>query len=565
MKRRFRSFQAGARGQVARTGVLLLFGAAMSGASTRAEAAPRRPNILIIVADDLGYSDLGAFGGEISTPNLDRLARSGTRLIDFHTAPTCSPTRSMLLTGTDNHLAGLGSMAEQLLPNQTGQPGYEGFLRKDVATLAERLGGAGYRTMMSGKWHLGRAAEHDPHARGFAASFALLPGSHNHFGIGLSTDRLRGATYTENGAIVTKLPANFYSSDTFAEKLVEQLARTKAARAEAPFFAYLAFTAPHWPLHAPAGTVAKYRGRYDAGFEALRLERIRRQRALGLFPKGAEAHPLTLPDDQRWETLTPAERSRQSRSMEVYAAMVDRMDQAVGKVLAHLESTGELDNTIVFFMSDNGPEGLDLYTTAHQPFKQRAFYADNRLDSIGTAASAWTYGPGWAQASAGALSKFKGYQTEGGIRVPAFLVVPGKKGRDRISGIPSTVMDVAPTMLELARVADVGRSGQNAAALQPIRGTSLATNLMNPSAGRPSAIAAGEVFGRRYVRQGQWKLIHPGVGEGDWQLFDLETDPGEAVDLAGFEPKRLQSMLAAWKKYAEHVGVVLPESRFVYP
>jgi arylsulfatase A-like enzyme len=264
----------------------LLFAALIGAAATvgSVQAKERRPNLLVIVADDLGYSDLGAFGGEIRTPNLDKLALNGIRLAGFHTAPTCSPTRSMLLSGTDNHRAGLGTMAEMIRPNQQGKPGYEGYLRSDVATLAERLSVSGYRTLLSGKWHLGLTPEQDPHARGFERSFALLQGGHNHYGTDADPEKGGRATYTEQGKRLTQLPPDFYSSDTFATRLIEFLGEEPASGKPArPFFGYLAFTAPHWPLQAPAEDIARYKGRYDEGFDVLRERRLARQRELGIL------------------------------------------------------------------------------------------------------------------------------------------------------------------------------------------------------------------------------------------------------------------------------------------
>lgn len=226
--------------------VRLLLAALAAIVATQPAAAENssRPNFLVIVADDLGYSDIGAFGGEIATPNLDAIATSGLRLTGFHTAPTCSPTRSMLLSGTDNHRAGLGSMAELLAPNQKGQPGHEGYLRPQVASLAELLSANGYRTLLSGKWHLGVTPGQDPHARGFQHSFALLQGGHNHFGRGISTDPTKGYTYTQDGKVLSALPDGFYSSDYFATKLIEELKTSgKGTEGKKPFFAYLAFTA----------------------------------------------------------------------------------------------------------------------------------------------------------------------------------------------------------------------------------------------------------------------------------------------------------------------------------
>ncbi len=261
----------------------LAFGWQATADARPSAAAVRPPDVLIIVADDLGYSDIGAFGGEISTPNLDALARRGAKLTGFYTAPACSPTRAMLMTGRDNHEVGLGTMAEALDHNQRGKPGYEGALNFRTTTLAERLTVAGYRTMMTGKWHLGLRPNQSPTARGFQRSFALLDGAHNHYGT--DQDQTGGtapaSSYSENGK-AARFPVGRYSSDYFADRMIEFLQETPA---EQPVFAYLAFTDLHWPLQAPAQEIAKYRGRYDAGPDALRTARLERMKALGLAPK----------------------------------------------------------------------------------------------------------------------------------------------------------------------------------------------------------------------------------------------------------------------------------------
>src|SRR5215472_1688857 len=298
-----------------------------------------RPNFLIIVADDLGFSDLGAFGGEIRTPHLDALAFAGLRLSGFHSAPTCSPTRAMLLTGTDHHIAGLGTMAGTLTGELRGRPGCEGYLNDSVVTLAELLRDAGYQTLMSGKWHLGLTADRTPAARGFERSFALLPGAANHYGYESQADvkpgllRLTPSLYAEDRDFVTP-PQGFYSSDTFTDRLIGYL---EARDRGHPFFAYLAYSAPHWPLQAPADIVAHYRGRYAAGPEALRLERLERVKQLGLAPANAEPHPIV--GGRPWNELTEDERSLSARTMEVYAGMVERMDWNIGRVIDHLTRT----------------------------------------------------------------------------------------------------------------------------------------------------------------------------------------------------------------------------------
>ena len=526
------------------------------------QAKEKRPNFLVIVADDLGYSDIGAFGGEIRTPNLDKLALAGIRLAGFHTAPTCSPTRSMLLSGTDNHLAGLGTMAEMIRPNQKGKPGYEGYLRKDVATLAERLAAGGYSTLFSGKWHLGLTPEQDPHARGFQRSFALLQGGHNHFGNDADPDAdpaTRGvATYREDGRAAA-LPKDFYSSDYFATRLIDFLgerpARGKGGR---PFFAYLAFTAPHWPLQAPPEDIARYRGRYDAGFDVLRQRRLARQRELGIL--GADVVPHTPRNrDGSWDSLTAEQQRLSARNMEIYAAMVDRLDQNVGRVIEALRASGELDNTVIVFLADNGAEALDVETTGAEMLAGALKGADNGFANRGAASSYLTYGAGWAQAATAPSWLTKGYQSEGGTRAVAFISgvnIPQRKGADRQF---LSVADVAPTLLELAGVnpaeADVGGR-----AVRPITGRSWLAWLHNSKA-QVYADTDGfgaELFGSRAYRQGNWKLTD--VGDGVWRLFDIAHDPGETRDLSLQEPGRREAFAEAWLRYSRQVGVIEPDS-----
>ena len=523
-----------------------------------ATAKDKRPNFLVIVADDLGYSDLGAFGGEIRTPNLDRLALAGIRLAGFHTAPTCSPTRSMLLSGTDNHLAGLGTMAEMIRPNQLGKPGYEGYLRADVATLAERLSAGGYRTLFSGKWHLGLTEAQDPHARGFARSFALLQGGHNHFGTDADPEKGGRATYTEQGKRLTRLPTDFYSSDYFAARLIGFLGeRPAAGEGERPFFAYLAFTAPHWPLQAPPEDIARYKGRYDAGFDALRDERLARQRELGLLPSDVVPHTPRNRDGS-WDSLTAEQQQLSARNMEIYAAMVDRLDQNVGRVIAALRASGELDNTVILFLADNGAEALDVETTGAEMLAAALKGADNSFANRGTVRSYLTYGAGWAQAATAPSWLTKGYQSEGGTRAVAFISGVGVPRREGVTTAYQSVADIAPTLLDLAGV-DAAAEKVAGRTVRPITGRSWARWLRDPSApiyGPDDGIGA-ELFGSRAWRQGEWKLTD--IGDGAWRLFNIARDPGETRDLSLAEPDRKAALVAAWERYAARVGVILPD------
>lgn len=537
--------------------LLGLMGSAATRAAT-AQTAPAaaRPNILVILADDLGFSDLGAFGGEIATPHLDALAREGLRMTDFHTAATCSPTRAMLMSGTDHHRAGLANMGEMLTPAQRGQPGYEGYLSSSVVTLAELLRDAGYRTLMSGKWHLGTRPELDPAQRGFERVFALLQAGHNHFGRERRTaaNLGGGARYTEDGRPV-EIPPDFYSSDYFTTKLIEFLAEDTSR----PFFAYLPFSAPHWPLHAPAETIAKYRDRYDSGWEALYRERVLRQRELGLLPKGAAAAlPATLRD---WDTLDPEQRRRQARKMEIYAAMVERLDWNVGRVLAALRTSGRLDNTVVVFFSDNGAapdsiEGFAATVPNFPPTPAGEFTAWGSVDSM------LSYGPNWAQASSAPRRLYKSTSAEGGITSPTIVRYPGFAHQGTIARTFATVMDLAPTFLELAGAAHPGTQYRGRT-VEPLRGRSMLPFLRGRSArvhAEDEAIG-WELFGQRALRQGRWKATYVSApnGPGRWELFDLARDPGERRDLAVRQPARLARLTALWDDYAREMGVVLAE------
>lgn len=538
----------------------------MTSETRRATSSTRgkRPNFLIILADDLGFSDVGAFGSEIATPHLDKLAYAGLRLTDFHSAPTCSPTRAMLLSGTDHHIAGIGTMAEAMGPMHEGRPGYEGYLNFNVVPVMELLRDGGYLTLMSGKWHLGLTRETSPWARGFTRSFSLLPGAANHFGTSPDTrddppqPKLK-TIYVEDDRPV-EVPADFYSSDGFTDKLLQYLGeRTDKTQ---PFFAYLAFTAPHWPLQAPDDLTAKYRGRYDAGPEALRTERLARLRALGLTRPDVVPHPIVARTAE-WAQMSPQERRISARSMEVYAAMVERMDWNIGRVVAALTQSGELDDTFIMFCSDNGAEGVlleaaPLFGTRFMEHIARHY--DNRLENIGRPNSFVWYGPRWAQAATAPSRLYKSFTTEGGIRVTSLIRYPALARHQGISEAFSTVMDVAPTLLELAGLTHPGTQyrGRKVAAL---RGRSMLPYLD----GKSNSIHAAdksigwELFGRFGIRRGRWKAVRipPPAGPGTWQLYDLDRDPGETQDLATSHPKELAELLAHWDEYVAETGTMV--------
>jgi len=524
----------------------------------------RRPNFLVIVADDLGFSDLGAFGGEIETPRLDALARQGLRFTDFHTAPACSPTRAMLLTGVDHHTAGLGTLDEVSSRRQRGQPGYEGYLNERVVTVTELLRESGYATFMSGKWHLGMTLETSPHARGFDRSFALLPGAANHYAssprAGTGFPR-QDTLYAEDGGFVEP-PEDFYTSDGFTTRLIDYLG--ERPKDGAPFFAWLAFSAPHWPLQAPDDLVAKYRGRYDDGPEALRQRRLKRLIELGLCPPDVRPHPVVAAT-KPWEAMSEGERAISARTMEVYAAMVERIDWNVGRLVDHLAARGDLEDTVIVFLSDNGAEGALIEAVPVFGPRLMEFIAahyDNRLENIGRPNSYVWYGPRWAQAATAPSRLYKTHPSEGGIRVVAFLTGGGFARQGEISHAFTTAMDLTPTLLELAGVAHPGETWRGRE-VAPLRGRSLAFYLRGETeAVHDDSVATGwELFGRCAIRRGDWKALKltPPHGPGRWQLYDLRADPGETDDLAEAEPARLAGLVRDWEAYVEETGVLLVE------
>nr|WP_235522945.1 arylsulfatase [Novosphingobium sp. Leaf2] len=530
----------------------------------------QRPNFLVIVADDLGWSDLGSFGGEIATPNLDALANSGVRFTGFHTAPTCSPTRSMLLSGVDNHEAGIGTMIETRPPSLADRPGYEGYLNDRVASIAELLQQGGYRTLMSGKWHLGLTPDRSPAARGFEHSYALLHGLGNHFGADQNAAWRKAKAnplYRQDGKLV-RFPVGRYSADYFADQMIGFL--EDGAHDQRPFFAYLTFSTPHWPMQAPAETIAKYKGRYDGGYEVLRAERLERQKKLGLAALDQQPHPLD--GVKPWSSLTPDEKAIEARKMEVYAAMVDRMDQNVGRVIAQLKRTGQYDNTVIIFLSDNGPEGNEIDAPSQVrdvPGGAKKLGIDNRLQNIGNATSYVGYGAGWAQANSSPSWLVKGYPTEGGTRVTAFAVGKDVVG-NRIARGYLSVTDIAPTLLDLAGLTQPATFKGHA--ILPFEGHSLVPVLAEKAAEvrAPGEPVGTELFYRRALRKGDWKAVYlpksrsvyprDGVGEGKWQLFKIATDPAESQDLAQSHAGKLAELVADWDRYAAQKGVALPEA-----
>ncbi|TFK48816.1 arylsulfatase [Heliocybe sulcata] len=553
-------------------------------------ASGERPNFLLIVADDLGFSDCSCFGSEIQTPNIDALAQepSGTRFTNYHVASMCAPTRSMLMTGTDNHIAGLGNMAEFIAnsPPHQGKPGHEGYLNDKVAALPELLRNGGYHTIMAGKWHLGLKKAYSPQARGFQKSFALLPGCANHYGyepqyedeINEPGPFFRNATralHIEDSEYVQDLPENFYSSDFYGSKVMDYLKERLPEEREQPWFAYLPFTAPHWPLQAPKEVMDKYRGWYDDGPAALRLKRLEKLKELGLIEPNVKPHDVVVVQGEpaEWDDMDPDTRAKSARAMEAYAAMVDRMDWNIGRVVSYLKEIGEYDNTYIIFMSDNGAEGASIEAQpvlGERVLKHLEKYYDNSLDNIGRKDSYVWYGTRWAQAATAPSRLHKRFSTEGGCRVPLILkpAVSDKVSTGgKIANAFCTCMDITPTFLELAGLTHPGTEykGRTVAAL---RGASWASfldtirttdaSVVNTTIHPPDYVMGFEVHGSAGLIKGRYKLTYVPKPKGPqrWELFDLEGDPGETQDLKERLPEKFEEMLEEWEKYKREVGVV---------
>lgn len=550
---------------------VLAFAAACLAASTfqhRATAQDanlqRRPNIVMIVADDMGFSDMGMYGGEIHTPNLDALARSGVRFTNFYTGPSCSPTRAMLLSGTDTHLNGLGNMDEWTAPNQRGVVGYEGVLNHQVVSFVEILRDGGYHTYMVGKWHLGKQPDQIPRARGFERDFSLLDGAGSYFDMtGLSASSPR-SIFTEDGEYIDELPDDYYATRTYTDKMISFI---ESQRGDGkPFFAYVAHQAPHDPYHLPDDWLRRYEGRYDVGWDALRQQRLARMKELGIVgPEATLAERLWYVPT--WSDLAPASRALLGRKMELYAGLVENLDHHVGRLVDHLKRIGEYDNTLFVFFADNGAEGTDVaHMIAGTPgTRDHLFYVVNwsqtHPNAWGRPQSNVTYGPGWAQVSMTPFRQHKGWLAEGGIHAP--LVIAGA-GVQRTAGSLehglTHVMDIAPTLLEIAGV-QVPATYQDRP-VQRLQGRSWAAML----AGATTAVRTEqdwlgwELWNSRAIRQGDWKLLWQPKPMGDetWALYDLATDPGERVDLAAEKPEQVRQMVSLWEEYVRTNNVILP-------
>ncbi|XXX78926.1 arylsulfatase [Sorangium sp. So ce134] len=533
------------------------------GAGGGGGAGAELPNIVTIVADDLGFSDLGAFGGEISTPNLDTLAAEGRILTGHRSGSLCAPTRAMLVSGTDSHAVGLGRMGGGTGP-QAGQPGYEGHLTDNALSVAELLRDAGYHTYIAGKWHLGDAEDQSPPARGFEKSYVLLGGVatfFNEYADPPTTAQTR--LYREDG-VYTQPPRGFYATELYTDKLIQYIESNRADGK--PFFAFATYTTPHWPLQAPPEYVDRYRGRYDAGYDAIREQRLARLKSRGIIPESFTPNPR-LPSDgsnpKTWEQLTPEERIYEARRMEIYAAMVENLDANIGRLIQYLKRVGEYENTFIFFQSDNGAEGGNREGFAESD-PSRSGPVVNTLENLGRPGSYIGVGPRWAEVSATPFRLWKSYTTEGGVTVPAIARLPGQhEAKPQFDGT-THVVDFLPTVLELAGVPNPG-STYKGRDVERISGHSILPVLEDRATRvrAPGETLIWEHGNHRYVIRDNWKLLWLSAPYGPtpraWTLYDLATDRGEINDVSTAHPDVAAELAAAWTQYATDRRVILTE------
>jgi arylsulfatase len=513
--------------------VLLVAAFATSAVATTSLAADAkgRPNIVMILADDLGYSDLGCYGSEIATPNLDKLAQRGVRLTQFYNQARCCPSRAVLMTGRYPHQVGVGAMIDGYAKWQrdaADRPSYTDHLSKDAPTVAELLKGEGYRTIMCGKWHLGDRPKEWPTKRGFDRSFALIPGAMNYYGGDTTGPR---APLVVDDQKFTPPVDGFFATDAFADRAIEFVKESKPA--EQPFFLYMAFNAPHWPLHAPAEDIAKYAGTYDAGWQPIREKRFAKMKEMGILPADARMSPMDHEKYKAWAELSAEERKDWSYRMATYAAMVTRMDANIGRILGTIDQMGQAENTLVVFCSDNGG-------AAEDPNRSKPGAA------VGTRDSFVGYARPWATVSNTPYKYHKVSAYEGGISSPFIAAYPaalagGKRGA--IVREPAHLIDLLPTFLQVAGAKETPKN---------LEGQSIAP-MLSAEAGSADRTYFWEHEGNRAVRKGQYKLVS--LPARPWELYDVVADRTESRNLAEERPEVVKELKGVYDEWAKRAGV----------
>lgn len=530
------------------------------------DMAKRPPNVALIVLDDMGMSDMAPYGSEITTPNLGTLADGGTVFTNFHTHAACSPTRSMLMTGVDNHRIGLGTMEGSVGKNQEGKPGYTTVVNLDALMVPQLLKDNGYHTYMAGKWHLGHDAGYWPADRGFEESYVLIPGGASHYSDATEyASRYQKATYAINRQVIKKLPNDFYSTKQFTDAAIGFIDKNKADKK--PFFLYLAYTAPHSPLHVPDDAlVSKYEKMYAKGWDAVRADRLKRMQEKGIVP----AHVRLSSRWEKvkaWDSLTPEEQKYETKKMAIYAAMIEYLDTSIGRFVQHLKNIGEYDNTLFIVMTDNGADG---HNNSEGKFKKwiTEQKIKNTYETIGKPGSFVSIPEGWAQVSTTPFLGAKGAVSEGGIHGAFFVHYPAAVPAGKRAGALTSVVDVTPTLLDFAGIKHPGNSYQGKSVI-PMDGRSM-RSLWEGKSDRvygPDEPVLFELYGKvnKALYLGDWKVLrlgdHPwGHGESaQWQLFNLQMDPAESVDLSAAYPELKEKMIKLYAEREQAVGFVPAE------
>ena len=528
-------------------------------------SATQRPNIIVIMSDDMGYSDLGCYGGEIATPNLDSLAKGGLRYTQFYNTGRCCPTRASLLTGLYAHQAGIGQMT-----NDAGKPGYRGDLGRDAVTIAEVMKTAGYKTYMAGKWHVTKQLKPDgdksnwPLQRGFDKFYGTIIGAGSFFDPWTLTRGDKAIT-PENDPEYK--PAQYYYTDAISDNAVKFMKEHAEGAKDDPFFMYVSYTAAHWPMHALEKDIEKYKGKYDAGYAAMRKARYERMKELGVIDDWELS-----PAPGSWEDVPEERKAWELRCMEVYAAMVDNMDQGIGRIVGQLKATGQLDNTLILFFQDNGgcsegrgrsarknpatgvkPMGKDELQTSMEPERSRAGYPVLMGPEVmpGPSETYIAYGEDWANVSNTPFRRYKSSNHEGGISTP--LIAHWPKGIAAKNGFrkePGHLIDIMATCVDLAGADYPAEYKGNK--IQPMEGRSMVPGFAVENG--QERVLMWEHFGSAAIRQGKWKLVRF-KNKGAWELYDLEKDRSELNDLAKENPEKSEELADLWEKNAHRTRI----------
>lgn len=534
-------------------GFVFIFGFNTSGFSQVESTRSTKPNIVLILVDDSGLMDFGAYGGEARTPHIDRLAREGIMFTNMHSSPSCSPSRAMLLTGSDSHIAGVANLPEMLPEEFRSNPGYGGVLNDRVQTIATRLKEAQYNTYVAGKWHLGHDEKTLPNKRGFDRSFILgASGGSNYKAQGYLPQKPVAHWYADG--LETELPSDFYSSKTYIDKTISF--HEQEDDKENPFFAYIAFQAIHAPIQAPEEFVKNYRDTYRAGWEVLRQKRFEKAKQMGIIPESAQLNDV-FPQFKKWAELLAEEKESFATNMAVTAGMLEAMDFHIGRYIEYLSVKGMMENTVFIVTSDNGPDGSD-YQLGMVWARNNGYHRD--YNEYGSENFFGYIGPEFANALSSPFSYFKLYTGEGGLRVP--FIIHGKHiPENKKTNAFCFFTDIAPTIYDLAGISTAANAG-----FAPITGKSMLPHIHDfsqPIYASDEGVGLEVANSSAYFLNG-YKIVKNNIplGDNQWHLFHIANDPGEVHDLAGMEPALFQKMLAAYEIYEREVGVIQLPKRY---